>query len=67
MLVTSREPQESLYRALVGEDPNPASRIQCIGDCRQPGLIVHAVYSGHEAARALGGMPIESRRDRVLI
>jgi dimethylamine/trimethylamine dehydrogenase len=67
VLVTSREPQESLYRALVGEDPAPDSRIRCIGDCRQPGLIVHAVYSGHEAARALGGRPAESRRDRVLI
>ncbi len=53
VLVTSREPEESLYRELVGEEPTAGSRIQRIGDCRQPGLIAHAVYAGHRAAREL--------------
>jgi dimethylamine/trimethylamine dehydrogenase len=54
VLVTSREPCEELYRELVGEEPaGPARSIQRIGDCRQPALIAHAVYSGHKAAREL--------------
>ena len=27
--------------------------VRCIGDCRAPGAIVHAVYSGHECARTI--------------
>jgi dimethylamine/trimethylamine dehydrogenase len=69
VLVTSREPEESLYRALVGEEPvGPASRVQRIGDCRAPGLIAHAVYAGHKAARELdeaAAAPV--RRDRSII
>jgi hypothetical protein len=43
-----------VYRELVGEEPaGPAQNIQRIGDCRQPALIAHAVYSGHKAAREL--------------
>jgi dimethylamine/trimethylamine dehydrogenase len=54
VLVTLREPDEELFRELVGEDPSEATAsIQRIGDCRQPGLIAHAVYSGHKAAREL--------------
>ena len=70
VLVTSREPDETLYRALVGEreaDP-PGLAVQRIGDCVQPGLIAHAVYSGHRAARELGGGGTAAlRRERVLI
>jgi dimethylamine/trimethylamine dehydrogenase len=54
ILVTSREPREELYRELVGEEPAvPALKVQRIGDCRQPALIAHAVYSGHKAGREL--------------
>ncbi len=77
VLVTSREPDETLYRALVGEGGDTgiaaasggdsADRVIRIGDCRQPGLIVHAVYSGHEAARSLGRATPPVQRDRPLI
>jgi dimethylamine/trimethylamine dehydrogenase len=70
VLVTSREPDASLYRELAGDgDSNadaPAS-LHRVGDCLQPGLIAHAVYSGHRAARELGlPLPPPPRRDRVL-
>ncbi len=69
--VTSREPEDALWRALVsGADANRASGIaslQPIGDCKAPGLIAHAVYDGHKAARALGGEEGEARRERVVV
>jgi dimethylamine/trimethylamine dehydrogenase len=70
VLVTSREPNEALYRALVGEDPAPGdASIAMIGDCAQPALIAHAVYAGHKAARDLGNsIGIESfTRDRLIV
>ncbi len=69
LLVTSREPDETLYRALVGERDadEPGLVVQRIGDCAQPGLIAHAVYSGHRAARELGGVAAAPRRERVLV
>ncbi len=70
VLVTSREPLDELYRELAGEQFGAAAlRIQRIGDCRQPALIAHAVYSGHKAARELdeaGDLAVASR-DRSLI
>jgi dimethylamine/trimethylamine dehydrogenase len=73
VLVTAREPDESLYRELCGEDGLPdeeaaagALRVQRIGDCIQPALIANAVYSGHRAARELGGAKGAARRERVL-
>jgi dimethylamine/trimethylamine dehydrogenase len=65
VLVTAREPDEILYRELCGEDPD-AAPVQRIGDCLQPALIAHAVYSGHRAARELGGAAQRPRRERVL-
>ncbi len=67
VLVTSREPEDALYQSLVGQDEeNGASAVQRIGDCRQPGLIAHAVHSGHKSARELGvSAPPACRRDRV--
>ena len=54
VMVTSREPREELYRELVGEESSaPALKVQRIGDCRQPALIAHAVFAGHQAAREL--------------
>ena len=68
VLVTSREPEESLYRALVGEDPpDGPTRIHAIGDCTQPALIAHAVYSGHKAARELDDPEGELKRDRLVV
>jgi dimethylamine/trimethylamine dehydrogenase len=70
VLVTSREPQDSLYQELVGSQGDEASsRIIRIGDCRQPALIASAVYSGHKIARELGGQvdALPRARDRVEI
>tara|TARA_B100000795_G_scaffold4404_1_gene3097 strand:+ start:30 stop:215 length:186 start_codon:yes stop_codon:yes gene_type:complete len=41
--------------------------LQRIGDCAAPGLIAHAVYAGHQAARELGeapSQPDDNRRER---
>jgi dimethylamine/trimethylamine dehydrogenase len=77
VLVTSRVPEEALYRALVGESDAEQSAlgagkarlgsVRRIGDCLQPALIATAVYSGHRAARELGGPGSAARRDRVLV
>jgi len=68
VLVTSREPDEALYRELVGEDPGDDElRIQAIGDCAQPALIAHAVYAGHKAARELDGQASPAPRDRLVV
>lgn len=70
VLVTSREPSDALYRELAGpESESLDPKIQRIGDCRQPALIVHAVYAGHKAARELGEAPepLTARRDRTVI
>ena len=70
VLVTSREPEDALYHELVGpEGQAPELRVQRIGDCRQPALIAHAVYAGHQAARELdeadAGRP--PKRDRTVV
>jgi len=69
VLVTSREPCEELYRELVGEEGVPESKIQRIGDCRQPALIAHAVFSGHKAGRELDEVQesASANRDRSII
>jgi dimethylamine/trimethylamine dehydrogenase len=68
VLVTSREPDDVLYRALVGEDPGDSEvRVQAIGDCSQPALIAHAVYSGHRAARELDLPVVRPGRDRLVV
>jgi dimethylamine/trimethylamine dehydrogenase len=68
VLVTSREPDASLYRELAGDGEGEApAGLARIGDCLQPGLIAHAVYSGHRAARELGAPAYPPPlRDRVL-
>ncbi len=56
VMVTSREPTDSLYYALHGRIP-----IRRIGDCLAPGTIATAVYSGHRYAReADAAVPIQS-------
>ena len=46
VLVTSREPVDTLYHLLRDRIP-----VQRIGDCLAPGTIATAVYSGHRYAR----------------
>jgi dimethylamine/trimethylamine dehydrogenase len=69
VLVTSREPDDTLYRELVPDGEEHAGNIQRIGDCLQPALIAHAVYCGHKAARELDEGPEHQppQRDRVVI
>ncbi|MCB1381001.1 MAG: FAD-dependent oxidoreductase [Alphaproteobacteria bacterium] len=49
--VTSREPDDDLWRDLRARGVTGLSRI---GDCRAPGLVAHAVYDGHRFAREFG-------------
>jgi dimethylamine/trimethylamine dehydrogenase len=64
--VTSREPDMSLWNDLTREKFVSVRRI---GDCKAPGLIAHAVFDGHRAARELGEDPrnIIVRRERVVV
>jgi dimethylamine/trimethylamine dehydrogenase len=67
VLVTSREPDDQLASELLGpEGEAEDTRVIRIGDCRQPAIIAAAVYSGHKAARELGGVTHEPRRERVI-
>ena len=63
VLVTSRTPQDDLYRDLVGQPDRLAAsgiqRVARIGDCYGPGTIAAAVYGGHRFARELGASPKE--------
>jgi dimethylamine/trimethylamine dehydrogenase len=69
--VTSREPQDGLWRALgLDAKANSAAGIQTlqpIGDCKAPGLIAHGVFDGHKAARELGEVERVVRRERVVV
>ncbi|HKQ95733.1 MAG TPA: NADH:flavin oxidoreductase, partial [Aestuariivirgaceae bacterium] len=49
--VTSREPEDGLWHALRADRSSGLSTLVRIGDCAAPGLIAHAVYDGHRAAR----------------
>ncbi len=61
--VTSRLPDEALYRELIARDCDWAAAgietVRLIGDAEAPGLIAHAVYSGHRYARELDAPPRE--------
>ncbi len=56
--VTSRVADDRLYRDLqrdaAGRERAGLLTLRAIGDCEVPGAIVHAVYSGHRAAREFG-------------
>ena len=59
VVVGVRQADDRLYRDLVA-DGDALGRagiasVRSIGDCRAPGAIVHAVYSGHECARTIDG------------
>jgi len=55
VIVVIRTAQDSLYQALKSDADRMADAgiisVRSIGDCRAPGAIAHAVYSGHERAR----------------
>ncbi|MHC8508713.1 MAG: oxidoreductase [Rhodospirillales bacterium] len=53
VLVSGRSANTALTHDLRAE-PGGLKTITAVGDCLAPGLIVHAVYSGHMAARAHG-------------
>ncbi|HEY1136025.1 MAG TPA: FAD-dependent oxidoreductase [Xanthomonadaceae bacterium] len=55
--ITSRLPEDALYHAIVAREAEWADAgirtVTRIGDALAPGLIAHAVYSGHRYAREL--------------
>ena len=57
VVVGVRQSNDRLYQDLIA-DAGGLTRagiasVRSIGDCRAPGAIVHAVYSGHECARTI--------------
>ena len=50
LVVGNRTGNDDLYKEL--QDAGLES-VRSIGDCRAPGAIAHAVYSGHECARTI--------------
>ncbi|RED44641.1 FAD-dependent oxidoreductase [Aestuariispira insulae] len=54
--VTARQPRDRLFFELADhiEAQGSGPSITRIGDCNAPGIIAHAVYAGHAAARAIG-------------
>jgi dimethylamine/trimethylamine dehydrogenase len=58
VLVTARNPDDALYRALTDDGEALAAAgirsVTRIGDCLVPGAVVHAVYGGHKYAREFG-------------
>lgn len=68
--VTSREPNDTLWRALLAEQDDsdlPPDDVQRIGDCNAPGLIATAVYDAHRAARDFLRAPEECQPRRELV
>ena len=69
VLVTMREPNDALYRALRDDrdalDAAGIRSLRAIGDCHAPGLLSEAVFSGHEAARLLDGPDVTDLPFRI--
>jgi dimethylamine/trimethylamine dehydrogenase len=72
VLVTSRNPNEALYQAMVNDPVAMTAAgiksVTRIGDCLAPGTIAASVYSGHRYARELDEPPQEAvpfRRELV--
>ena len=55
VVVGNRKSNDRLYKELMS-DPGTL-RVHSIGDCKVPGIIAHAVYSGHELARVIDAEP----------
>jgi dimethylamine/trimethylamine dehydrogenase len=62
--VTSREPDDVLWRAISAMDQNRWRSVIRLGDCKAPGFIATAIHDGHRAARELTGTP-PARRERT--
>jgi dimethylamine/trimethylamine dehydrogenase len=62
VVVGHRVANDAIYAELLNSGID--KKLHCIGDCRAPGAIAHAVYSGHECARTIdavdGSDPTES-------
>ena len=58
VVVGARVVNDGLYRELDADGDRlkdaGIATLRSIGDCRAPGTIAHAVYSGHECARTIG-------------
>ncbi len=65
IIVGVRERQSQLYDDLMTRDDRPS--IRTVGDCHAPGIIAHAVYSGHECGRELESDVHPFRRERPLV
>lgn len=63
LTITARLPQDALHQSLLLRQSQWADAgietVTSIGDCLAPGLIAHAVYSGHRHAQELDGPPPE--------
>jgi dimethylamine/trimethylamine dehydrogenase len=57
LVVGIRSTNDDLYQELKSDEDRLAdagiASLRSIGDCRAPGVIAHAVYSGHECARTI--------------
>jgi dimethylamine/trimethylamine dehydrogenase len=73
VVVGVRARRDRLYQELISDADRIADAgiisLQSIGDCRAPGAIAHAVYSGHECARTIDAgdtiMPFAWERARL--
>jgi len=55
VLLTDRLPDDGLYQALLPmAHDGRLDSLACIGDADAPGIIAHAVFAGHRAAREFG-------------
>jgi dimethylamine/trimethylamine dehydrogenase len=70
VLVTARQPNDGLYRALFEHlAAGTLGSLRRIGDCEAPAIIAAAVYSGHRYARELDSPSFDSTlvpRDNLL-
>ncbi|HEY5809501.1 MAG TPA: FAD-dependent oxidoreductase [Povalibacter sp.] len=61
LTITARLPNEDLHQSLLALEPKWADTgieaVTAIGDCLAPGLIAHAVYSGHRYAQEFDAAP----------
>ena len=68
VMVTQRQPNDDLYRALCGEGRSLPFTLTKIGDCDAPAIIAAATYAGHRYARELDA-PVDPdlplRHDRI--
>jgi dimethylamine/trimethylamine dehydrogenase len=67
VLVTARQPNDSLFLALSNSFSVDAEEVQIktlrrIGDCDAPAIIAAAVYAGHRCARELDAAPSDRAR-----